>query len=216
MKNYIKHFSVLVLILMSAGATSGQNRGNIRGAVTDESGSFLPGAAVVIKSTNLGTATDISGQFLLQGVKSGEVEVLVNYLGYSSVSKKITIDIGKTAELNFMLKEQNTNINEVVVSGIIDGQQRALNQQRSTNQLMQVLSMEQIGRFPDLNVADALRRLSGVTSDGSQVQLRGTPANFTNITVNGEQVMSAQEYSRRNESLNIIPSLSCSVTSFAQ
>ncbi len=206
MKNYIKHFSVLVLILMSAGATSGQNRGNIRGAVTDESGSFLPGAAVVIKSTNLGTATDISGQFLLQGVKSGEVEVLVNYLGYSSVSKKITIDIGKTAELNFMLKEQNTNINEVVVSGIIDGQQRALNQQRSTNQLMQVLSMEQIGRFPDLNVADALRRLSGVTSDGSQVQLRGTPANFTNITVNGEQVMSAQEYSRRNESLNIIPS----------
>ncbi|MEI7830668.1 MAG: TonB-dependent receptor [Prolixibacteraceae bacterium] len=206
MKNHIKRFSVLVLILLVTNVSFAQNRGNIRGSVTDESGSFLPGAAVAIKNTNLGTATDISGSFLLQGVKSGEVEVQVNYLGYSSVSLKANIENGKTAELNFTLKEQNTNINEVVISGVIDGQQRALNQQRSTNQLMQVLSMEQIGRFPDLNVADALRRLSGVTSDGAQVQLRGTPANFTNITVNGEQVMSAQEYSRRNESLNIIPS----------
>ena len=206
MKNYIKHFLVLVFIFSLTFTSFAQNRGNVRGEVKDESGSYLPGATVVIKNTNHGTASDISGSYMLQGVKSGEVEVQVNYLGYSTVSKKINIESGKIVELNFTLKIQNTNISKVVVSGIIDGQQRALNQQRSANQLVQILSMEQIGRFPDLNVADALRRLSGVTSDGAEVQLRGTPANFTNITVNGEQVMSAQEYSRRNESLNIIPS----------
>lgn len=59
---------------------------------------------------------------------------------------------------------------------------------------MSVLSSDQMGRFPDLNVAEALQRLSGVTisrerGEGKTVQLRGTPANFTNINVNGEQII---------------------------
>ena len=56
-----------------------------------------------------------------------------------------------------------------------------------------------------MDVSDALRRLSGVTSDGKEVQLRGTPANFTNININGEQIMSSQEGGKRNESMDVIP-----------
>ncbi|MCD8165153.1 MAG: TonB-dependent receptor plug domain-containing protein [Bacteroides sp.] len=93
-----------------------------------------------------------------------------------------------------------------MISTAVDGQQRALNQQKVADNMMQVVSADQMGRFPDLNVSDALRRLSGVTSDGKEVQLRGTPANFTSINVNGEQVMSSQEGGKRNESLDVIPS----------
>ena len=67
--------------------------------------------------------------------------------------------------------------------------------------MMSVLSSDQMGRFPDLNVAEALQRLSGVTisrerGEGKTVQLRGTPANFTNINVNGEQIIGTSEGGR--------------------
>ena len=83
------------------------------------------------------------------------------------------------------MKQSAIALGDVVISAAVDGQQRALNQQKVADNMMQVLSADQMGRFPDLDVSDALRRLSGVTSDGKEVQLRGTPANFTNINING-------------------------------
>ena len=206
MKNILKTLLWIVAVIIPAISGYAQSKGNLSGVVKDDMGETLPGAAVVVKGTTLGTATDLNGAYTLSGIPVGTCEIVVNYLGYEPVTKMFTIKSNSTVTANFVLKQSAIALGDVVISAVVDGQQRALNQQKVADNMMQVLSGDQMGRFPDLNVSDALRRLSGVTSDGKEVQLRGTPANFTNININGEQIMSSQEGGKRNESLDIIPS----------
>lgn len=206
MKNTIFSSFLFVAMMFISSFAFAQGKGNLRGVVKDNTGGVLPGASVVVKGTTLGTATDLNGNYSLQGISAGKNLIEVNYLGFSPVTKAVTIQEGKTIVEDFVLEESAYTLKGVVISSVAGGQQRALNQQKMADNLTQVISADQIGRFPDPNVSDALKRLSGVTTDGTEVQLRGTPANFTNINVNGEQIMGSQEGGKRNESLDIIPS----------
>lgn len=204
----MKHLFTLIIVAMISFSFSvyGQGKGNMRGTITDNQGNTLPGASVGVRGTTIGAASDMNGEYLLQGIPAGSVDIDVIYLGYETISKKINIEAGKTLAQNFVMEDGSITLGDVVVSAVVGGQQRALNQQKMADNLMQIVSADQMGKFPDPNVADALKRLSGVTTDGKEVQLRGTPASFTNINVNGEQIMGSQEGGKRNEALDVIPS----------
>ena len=206
MKNVFYLVFLSIAMMFISTSSYAQGKGNLRGIVTDKAGDILPGASVAVKGTTLGVATDMNGSYVLQGVSTGDIDIEVNYLGYEPIVKKITVEAGKTVIADFILNEASFTITGVVVSAVVGGQQRALNQQKVADNMMQVVSADQMGKFPDPNVADALKRLSGVTTDGKEVQLRGTPASFTNINVNGEQIMGSQESGKRNEALDVIPS----------
>lgn len=203
--NYVRRLLLLMSAVIFCTFINAQNKGNISGVVKDGTGEILPGATIVVKGTTLGTATDLNGLYTLQGIPAGKCIVVVSYLGYEPLEKNLTISPGKNQSVDFVLKELSIELQGITVSGVLNEQQRALNQQKVADNLMQVVSAEQMGRFPDVNVSDALKRLSGVTSDGKEIQLRGTPANFTNINVNGEQIMGSQEGGKRNETMDVIP-----------
>lgn len=205
MKNIFRLLLWVTVVTIPVISGYAQGKGNLSGVVKDDMGETLPGAAIIVKGTTQGTATDLNGAYTLSGIPVGTCEIECNYLGYEPVTKMINITANGTATANFVLKQSAIALGDVVISAAVDGQQRALNQQKVADNMMQVLSADQMGRFPDLDVSDALRRLSGVTSDGKEVQLRGTPANFTNININGEQIMSSQEGGKRNESMDVIP-----------
>lgn len=61
MKHTAKNLLLLVVLLSATATAWAQSRGNLTGRVTDESGSPLPGATVLIKGTTLGTATELMG-----------------------------------------------------------------------------------------------------------------------------------------------------------
>lgn len=192
-------------------ATAQRTTGNIKGQVTGNEGSVLPGASVTIKGTTLGTTTDLSGNFELLNVKEGTHTLVVNYMGYKSGEAQVQVSAGKTAIKDLTLSSMVVSLQGVTVSAVREGQQKALNQQRNADNIKQVVSADLMGRYPDLNVAESMQRLPGVTigrnssGEGSTIQLRGTPANFTNINVNGEQIMSTQENGQRSVSLDGIP-----------
>ena len=202
--NSVEKILVCMLLLLLP-TISVWGSGNMSGIVKSKSGETLPGATVVIKGTTLGTATDLDGSYTLQGIPNGRNVIVVSYIGYKSL--EVTINFADNTRLtrDFILDGDAIQLEGVYVSGVLKGQQRALNQQKVADNMMQVVSADQMGRFPDINVSDALRRLSGVTSDGKEIQLRGTPANFTNININGEQIMGSQEGGKRNESMDVIP-----------
>lgn len=206
MKNIIKNLLLLTGMILISLSAYAQGKGNLRGAITDEAGESLPGAAVLVKGTTIVVASDMNGAYLLQGVPAGEVVIEVRYLGFTTMNETVVIKENETNLKDFVLKESSTMMGEVVVSAIVGGQQRALNQQKMADNIKQVISADQMGRFPDPNVSDALKRLSGVTTDGQNVQLRGTPASFTNININGEQIMGSQESGQRNEAMDVMPS----------
>ncbi|MBX2946722.1 MAG: TonB-dependent receptor [Cyclobacteriaceae bacterium] len=182
----------------------------VTGRIIDEqSKEPLPGATVIVQGTNLGSSSDLNGYFSISNVKPGKNVLQVSFIGYTT--KDVSVEVsGNTNVPNIVLQPSLTSLTEIVVVGFIDGQQKALNQQRSADNIKNVVSSDVIGRFPDLNVAEALQRVPGVNitrsrGEGSTVSLRGTPAHFTTVNINGEQIPSTQDNGARNESLDLIP-----------
>ncbi|GAB4045988.1 TonB-dependent receptor [Spirosoma litoris] len=215
MKHFTVHFfrSACLIVLLLAICflpASAQTKGVIRGKIVDDQGGALPGASVRIKGTTQGTVTNLTGDYTLSDITPGTINLEVFYMGFQPYDQPVSVTTGETTVHNITLASTTTMLKGVTVTGIMEGQQKALNQQRNADNFKQIVSADLMGRFPDLNVAESLQRLPGVTigreqNEGSTVQLRGTPGNYTNINMNGEQIMGTQEQGQRNAQLDLIP-----------
>ena len=84
----------------------------LTGVIKDEKGDPLPGAAVMIKGTTIGTITDINGEFALSVPIDSKVLVF-SFVGF----KTQEIQIGNKTAFNIMLEEQAVGLDEVVAVG---------------------------------------------------------------------------------------------------
>ena len=93
-----------------AGVTEIQQQTmKVKGKVTDGKESII-GASVRVKGTNKGTVTDFDGNFNLE-VEPG-VELIISYIGYKDLIVKAT------ANMKVVMEEENTALNEVVVTAL--------------------------------------------------------------------------------------------------
>lgn len=91
------------------------------------------------------------------------------------------------------LAQDNGNIEEIVVTGIKGSLQRAMDIKRDAKGVVDAISAEDIGKFPDTNLAESLQRITGVSIDrvngeGSKVTVRGFGPDFNMVTLNGRQM----------------------------
>src|ERR1043165_1807292 len=75
-------------------------------------------------------------------------------------------------------------LEEVVVTGFRASLADALQNKRESNQIIESVSAEDIGKFPDQNVAESLQRLPGISIDrsngqGTKARIRGLDQNVT-------------------------------------
>lgn len=68
------------------------------GTVIDEHATPLVGATVAIESKSLGTMTNAQGEFTLEGIPSGVHTFTIRYIGYRTITKKITLAKGERKE----------------------------------------------------------------------------------------------------------------------
>ncbi|MXO58419.1 TonB-dependent receptor [Altererythrobacter salegens] len=83
--------------------------------------------------------------------------------------------------------------NEIVVTGIRASLERSMDIKRDASGVVDAISAEDIGKFPDTNLAESLQRIPGVSinrvnGEGSQVTVRGFGPQFNLVTVNGRQM----------------------------
>lgn len=183
--------------------------GAIRGSVIDGEGNYLPFANIAIKGTAKGTASDMEGKYVLTGVDAGEKTLVVSYIGYKKVEQKVTVSSGKTTVLNIKLSG-DMMLEEVIINSRLEGQSRAINSQKNSLNLTNVVDAEQMERFPDSNIGDAMKRITGVNVQYDQGEarfgnIRGTAPQLNSVTINGERVPSA-EAEIRSIQLDLIPS----------
>ncbi len=84
-------------------------------------------------------------------------------------------------------------IEVIAVSGIRGSLIKAMDTKRSSDGIVDAISAEDIGKFPDTNLAESLQRISGVSIDrvngeGSRVSVRGFGPDFNLVTLNGRQM----------------------------
>lgn len=197
-----------VFLLTLSLATQAQTTGIIKGRVLDENKLSMPGASVVLESLNKGDITDNYGYYTITGVPEGSYDISVSYIGFNADESSVTVTSGKTTIVDFNLKA-GIELSEVVVSGQLQGQSKALNTQMNKGNITNIISSDQVGRFPDANIGDALKRIPGISVQYDQGEarfgnIRGTSPQYNSVMVNGERIPSA-EAEDRTVQLDLVP-----------
>ncbi|MBD3289010.1 TonB-dependent receptor [candidate division KSB1 bacterium] len=204
--NTFKFISFALLLFLSVFVVSdnlqAQIKGRIVGQVTDsKTGDFLPGANVMVEGTQFGSATDREGRYRIENVPPGTYTLTVSYIGYEDYETEVTVPAKGVVMQNIELEVSYVEMEEVVVEGLRQGQRKALTQQMTAPNIKNVMAQEEMERFPDMNTAEALQRVPGISitrslGEGRFVQLRGTEPRLTTVTVNGEKIASPQDEER--------------------
>src|SRR4029079_9353019 len=88
------------------------------------------------------------------------------------------------------------SLEEVVVTGYRQSLSVALDSKRASTDAIDAIVAEDIADFPDLNLAESIQRVPGVSiardgGEGRQVSVRGLGPQFTRVRINGVEAMSA-------------------------
>ncbi len=214
MKN--KSFLLVIILVLTSfiGFSENEdenaaNKGTVAGRIVDGDHLPLPGATVLIESLKKGVVSDVDGFYRLTGLEAGDYEVKVTYIGFKDASKTVAVEVGKTTTVNFEL-EAGVDIEEIIVNGALQGQSKALNQQKNSMNITNIISSDQVGRFPDQNVGDALKRIPGINVQYDQGEarfgnIRGTSPEYNSVAIDGDRIPSA-EAETRSIQLDLIPS----------
>ena len=189
---------------------SAAQAGDISGVVTDGSGAIpLEGAEVTILENGRRTFTGRDGSFSFAGLDAGTYTVEFSYLGADSVSQQISLESADDfADLSVIIGEEVALNDSIVVTGQRGSLNAALNQERASDNLIEVLSSDAIGSLPDENAAEAIRRAVGTNilndqGEGRFVSIRGLDPALSSVSVNGVRAPSP-EGDERSVPLDVI------------
>ena len=205
-------FSTLLSLacLVAPTASAQEAPGSLSGKVLDLHGRHLPGAVVTVDGSRSKATTDATGTFALRGLEPGTRSVRVTYLGFETTVFEVEVASGTTSERDLVMENASfTDDLTVTAQPFLQGQAKALNQQKNADTIQNLVSADQIGRFPDPNAAEATQRIPGITlirdqGEGRYVVVRGTEARLNSMTINGERVPSP-EGGGREVALDVVP-----------
>ena len=206
---FLKLVFFTLLVACFSGSIFAQN-GNIQGTVSDENGLSLPGANIVISDIDKGAISDFDGRFSLINVPAGVHTLTFTYLGYTDVEQEVLVEADKTATVTIFISPKAVELEGAVVTGFgLGSQAKALNTQKNNLNITNVVSTDQIGKFPDSNIGDAVKRIPGITMQVDQgearnVIVRGLSPQLNSVTLNGSRIPSA-EGDNRNVQMDLIP-----------
>ena len=206
-----KFVLLIILVFASNQIANAQKTGIISGKITEAETNFsLPGATIKLEGINKYTYSNQNGEFEFLNIPEGNYQVEITYIGYEKQTQEVKVEAGKNTNIKFVLITASNELENVVVIGDrIRGQAKALNKQKSNQNITNVISSDQTGRFPDANIGDALKRVQGITMQNDQgearnIIIRGLAPNLNSVTLNGDRIPSA-EGDNRNIQMDLIP-----------
>jgi TonB-dependent receptor len=203
---------VTLLLLVLVQAVFAQNSG-LRGKITGNNHEPLAGAYLSITGTHLSTTTDATGNYAFSRLKPGEYTITVEFVGHKTLTRKIVVGPNEPASVDLVLERGDASLEEVRVFGRISQEEEAGSRQKEkhANNIVNVISAQAMERSPDINAANVLQRMSGLTmqrnggSDEAYPIIRGLDPRYNNTLINGIKIAGPDDKSRYVP-LNIVPS----------
>lgn len=197
---------VVAGLLATASTTALAN--DVTGVVLDASGTrALEGAEVSIVELGRTVVAHSDGSYRFADVPAGTYSLRARYSGVPSYRESITVTDGGVVSNTILLGEDGSTI-------LVIGQQASLSsslaRQRAADGVESVLTRDAIGQFPDQNVAEAMRRVSGVNvlndqGEGRFIAVRGLDPSLNAASLNGVRVP-APEADTRSVALDVVAS----------
>lgn len=189
MKSICKYLALLWIALVSSFCFA--QSASMNGKVTDN-GEPLPLANVMLKGTDMGTATDIDGVFELTGIQPGDYVLLVTSLGYQPYQTKISIRANGFKTINIPLEASAQSLKETVVTGTLKPVSRL-----ESPVPVEVYSPTFLKKNPTASVFDALQNVNGVrpqincnVCNTGDIHINGLEGPYTLVLIDGMPIVS--------------------------
>src|SRR5262245_55988 len=175
----VRFVAPCILVAFGAPRVFAQANGAIEGTVAVAgTNAPLPDATISIVGTTRGARTDESGKFRIPGLAAGSYQLRAQRIGYTSLTKAVTVVAGQTATAEFVLREAALSLDALVVTGTA-----AESRKKEVGNATAAIDVKAIEVEPVRNTQDILAgRAPGVTvmgnsgqpGAGGTIRLRGT------------------------------------------
>ena len=183
MKRSVLLFAVL-FVAITASALAQVTTGGINGLVTDKSGKALTGVRVMAthepSGTKYGAVTNVSGRYLIPGMRTGGPYTLQ----YSSIGMRpekfsdIFVKLGETSVYNAKLDEGEVKLSEITVTSKKNAVMSAERTGAATN-----INREAIQSLPTIN--RSVQDMTRLTPQANGLSFAGQDPRFTSFSVDG-------------------------------
>ncbi|MEP0418021.1 MAG: TonB-dependent receptor [Cyclobacteriaceae bacterium] len=214
-------YAIVCISFLLIGNESYAQTGFLSGKIISSSDKeTLTGATVILKnSSTKGSVTDIEGNFIVSNVPLGNQIFVVSFIGFKSIEKAVDVVEGENYLGSITLEEDLETLNEVVISAQALGQNTAIREQLNSDAIVNVVSSDKIQELPDVNAAEAIGRISGVSvqrsgGEANSIILRGLNPELTSITINGIKQSPTDANSRAVDLSTVSPDLLSSIEVF--
>ena len=207
----IRASTALAICLLATRGAAQSTSGSIGGRVLNAAnGLYLARALVSVEGTALEVLTDDFGNYLLRDVPAGPARVRVVYTGQTTLSVAVEVSPAGTTQRDLIFNESATSssrgtvrLDRFVVAGdrFRTAQEIAINEERFSVNIKNVVSSEAFGDIPEGNVGEFVKFLPGVEigyggtytseADATGISVRGFGAEDTAIYIDGVPVANA-------------------------
>jgi len=191
-KTMKKIFSTVIAItLFLVSYSQNHSDANLIGHVVSK-GEHIPFVNVYLEDTNYGTATDVTGHYMMVDLPQGKFIVIAKMVGYKIQKKEVELKAGETVEVKFDLEEEVIRMDEVVITGT-----KTFKRQTESAVIVNVLDSRTIENVAAQTVSETLNFQPGLrmetdcqTCNYTQLRMNGLGGAYSQILVNSRAVFS--------------------------
>ena len=178
-----------------AMAVAQTQNGTIAGRIVDTAGAPIAASISVLGNARYGVFAAADGAYAIAQLPAGAYRLQAHFIGFKPDTFAVTVTAGQTAYHHVVLHADANTLKSVVVTSprLNETTAGALQEQKDADNIITVMSGDEIRALPNANAAEALARLPGVTAErdegeGKYVEIRGTPPDFQHVTIDGADV----------------------------
>jgi len=183
---------LLFFLITPAVLKSQENKDAVITGHVVSKGEHIPFVNIYIENTTIGTATDITGHYLLVDLPIGEYTLVAKMVGYKIEKKVVNIQPNKTLEIKFDLEEEFIRVDEVVITGT-----KTFKRQTESAVIVGVMDSKAIENVAAQTVSESLNFQPGLrmetdcqTCNYTQLRMNGLGGAYSQILVNSRSVFS--------------------------
>ncbi|MCB9247326.1 MAG: TonB-dependent receptor [Ignavibacteriales bacterium] len=208
-KRTIQFLLFLMFISGQVNSILSQNFGKITGTIVDKDfGDALIGANVFIEGTTRGAATDIEGNYSIEGIEPGIYKITYSMVGFQKQTiSDLEIKPQENLKLDIVLSTEAFETEEVVISAksLTNTEGALLAKRQKSASVSDAISAEAMSNSGSSDAADAMKKVTGASVVGGKyVYVRGLGERYSSTTLNGAELPSADP-DKKSFQLDLFP-----------
>ena len=195
------YFKISLLSILFSFLSFGQNKGTIKGTITDKESKNapLPFANVLVKNSSTAVTTDENGKFSI-AIAPGNYIIQLSFIGYENLEVPVIVIAGETIEVNKALGSGNYTLKDVVVKSTTKNREKEsalLLEQKKAVEIKQSIGAQEMSRKGVSNVESGLTKITGISKvDGRGLFVRGLEDRYNNLLINDLQAPSNSPFKK--------------------